>query len=64
MSIKAYKDIAVGQEFSHMGKQYIKIVPEKISCCKALGAHEVENPNSKIVISPNTQVEIKDDESE
>jgi len=53
-----FKDVKEGTIFTFNNNKYIKIEPEKVSCCTTLNASEVNDPNKKIMIKPITEVVI------
>lgn len=57
-----FRDVAIGTEFIFDGNTYTKIVPEKISCCRAYSAALKDNPAQKIIINPNTVVQVVNDQ--
>lgn len=59
---KIFKDLNIGEEFSYGGKVFIKIPPEKISCCRSFVAVEKDNPAAKATIHNNAEVETIDDQ--
>lgn len=60
MSIKRFVDVGVGDKFILNGVEYTKIPEERISCCKALNAQTVSEPNTKIQVIPITEVEVQE----
>lgn len=59
-----FKDVALNSEFVFQSKTYIKIEPQKISCCRSLNAQLKNTPAVKTMIRPDANVEIADDEQE
>ena len=57
-----FKDLPIGKEFVFDGNTYVKIPPEKISCCKAYTASLKDNPVQKIIINPNTNIDVVNDQ--
>jgi len=53
-------DLAVGDKFTTGGIEYEKIPDERISCCRVNNAKQVTDPNTKIQITPITEVEVND----
>lgn len=54
------RDLAVGAEFTHDGKQYIKIEPIRINCCSSYNAEEKGNAAKKIALNVNGMVQVDD----
>jgi hypothetical protein len=55
-----FHELAVGTEFNYEGVRYKKIDTIKVSCCTAINAARVDNPESKKFIVPINQVEVDD----
>jgi hypothetical protein len=53
-----FADIAVGTNFIHEGKQYVKIKDQRVTCCKVFNATLPNDPNQKFFIVPITEVEV------
>lgn len=60
MSIKKFMDITVGDRFVLNGIEYTKIPDERISCCHVNNACQINDQNTKIQVTPLTEVEIND----
>jgi hypothetical protein len=60
MILKKFMDLAVGDKFTTGGIEYEKIPDERISCCRVNNAKQVTDPNTKIQITPITEVEVND----
>ena len=58
MKTVPFSEVAVGAKFLYNNNEYVKINAVKISCCKSINAHAVSNPQSKIFVNPNSQVNI------
>lgn len=56
-----FKDLAIGSEFVFNNETYVKINPEKVSCCKSLTAAAKEHPGRKIFVNPGVLVEVADE---
>ena len=56
---KEFKDVNVNQNFTYQGKSYIKINPVKVSCCRSINCHVVHNPKDRLMLQPNTKVEVE-----
>lgn len=55
-----FHEVSVNDEFIFDGNTYIKIVPEKVSCCRSYVACLKNDTTKKITINPKTQVEVND----
>lgn len=56
-------ELSVGDEFLHNDVKHVKVKEERISCCKVgCNAKLVDDPNSKIVITPLQEVTKVDQE--
>jgi hypothetical protein len=58
--IKKFQDIEVGTTFKFNNGEYIKIVDEKVSCCRVNNAVDATNPATKISVPKQSEVEIND----
>ena len=58
MKVK-FSEVSVGAKFTYAGKEYYKIEPIKISCCKTVNAKAVDSEKVKISVTAVTEVEIK-----
>jgi len=56
---KKFKDIPINQVFTFNNLQYKKITEERISCCRALNAASVTDPNQKIQVLPLEEVTVE-----
>lgn len=54
-----FKDVPVNTEFFIGDVKYRKIPEERINCCKANTAVEVENPSAKAQILPLVKVKVE-----
>ena len=55
---KEFKDVNVNEQFSVNGKQYVKVQPVKVSCCRSINCHAVGNSKDRTFIQPNVKVEV------
>jgi hypothetical protein len=60
MSLKPFKDLAVGDEFTWNGIGYKKIPDEKVNCCNINNAAMIDDNTKKTRVIPNTEVEVND----
>ena len=60
MAKKQFDELAVGAVFTFNNKEYTKMQPEKVSCCRSLNAAEVPNPSIKIFVRPQDEVEVNE----
>lgn len=51
-----FSDLSIGDKFSVAGSEFVKIEPEKISCCRTNNALKLDD-STKTMIKPNTDVE-------
>ncbi len=54
-----FKDIAIGKEFLFDTQMYVKIPPEKVTCCKSYNASLKDTPAKKIIVHSQTYVEVE-----
>jgi len=54
-----FKDVSIGKEFLFDTLMYVKIPPEKLNCCKSYNASLKDTPTKKIIVHPQTYVEIE-----
>lgn len=53
----AFAKLNIGDKFEFDGRIWMKITPQKKSCCKIIAnAQVVNNPNQKRVFNPGAQV--------
>lgn len=60
MVTKQFKDVAVNQEFVFNGLTYRKLEEKRISCCRAINACLVENPNTTTQVKPIEEVQVNE----
>ncbi len=57
---KEFKEVNVNETFSVNGKQYVKVNPVKVSCCRSVNCHAVNSPKDRTFLQPNSKVEVQD----
>ena len=55
---KQFQALAVGDNFIYNGKNYTKTNTVKISCCKSVNCHVVNNQKDRTFLQPTTNVEV------
>ena len=55
-----FKDIKVGDIFTHGDTEYKRIPDQRVSCCKVFNAENTANPAQKIQIQPLMMVKVND----
>lgn len=55
-----FQNVKVNQNFEYNGKQYVKVQPVKVSCCRSINCHVVSNAKDRTFIQPNVKVEVQD----
>lgn len=55
---KEFQALAVGDNFLYNGKTYVKINTIKVSCCKSVNCHDVNNQKDRTFLQPTTKVEV------
>ena len=55
-----FNDLPEGTIFTLNNTEYEKISAIKISCCKSINAKSTTNEHQRVFITPNTEVEVKD----
>lgn len=55
---KNFADVKVGDRFTLNGKEYVRIQDVRISCCKSVNAHAVENSGDRIFVQPTVVVTV------
>jgi hypothetical protein len=58
--IKQFKELQIGQNFTHNGKEYTRIENQRVSCCTTYNACETADAAKKIAITPLTEVQVND----
>lgn len=53
---KTFAELAVGDRFTLNGSQYVKIQDVRVSCCKTVNCHDVNNASNRIYVQPSTSV--------
>lgn len=57
---KKFSELANGEKFVINQKEYEKVAPVKVSCCKTINAVLTTNAKTRIFLQPNAEVEIKE----
>lgn len=53
---KTFAELTVGARFTLNGAEYVKIEDVRVSCCKTVNCHDINNPSNRIYIQPSTTV--------
>jgi hypothetical protein len=57
---KKFMDLQVGDKFVHGGIEYVKIPDERVSCCHVNNSQQLNDPNTKIQVTPITEVQVSE----
>ena len=55
---KSFQDLTVGDTFKVNNVDYVKVAEVRVSCCKSINAHIVDDPNQRTFFPPSTPVEV------
>jgi hypothetical protein len=55
---KQFSDVSINENFTVNGMTYTKIQEVRVSCCKSVNCHEVNNTNARHFFPGNTMVTV------